>query len=101
MKKILNGFWLGLVLVFNAYCVGQKWRLTQHCRHCHNGQKEERREPVKLRMSTEKHVGRMLEGNQRFSVVLRCRENRNRCKSSKAAVGRDGKIWLVKAESEK
>lgn len=91
----------GLVLDFNVDCVGQKWRLTQHCRYCHNGLKEERREPVKLQMSTEKHVGRMLEGNQRFSVVLRCRENRNWCKSSKAAVGRDGKVWLVKTESEK
>ncbi|KAJ7425851.1 Voltage-dependent calcium channel gamma-2 subunit [Willisornis vidua] len=57
--------------------VGQKWRLAQHCRYCHNGLRDEWKEPVKLQMSTNKHNKTMTEGNQRFSVILRRRDNRN------------------------
>lgn len=101
-----DGFCLGLGLVFNAGGVGQKWRLTRHCKYCHNGLREERREPVKLQTSTKKPVGRVLEGNQRFSATLRWRCIGDWCNLSKAALGREGKVGLIsprdrEAEGEK
>lgn len=62
-------------MVSNADGAGQKRRLTQHCRYCHKGQRNERKEPVKLQISTNRHMRKLPEGNQRFSLILRLRDN--------------------------
>lgn len=70
-------------------------------KYCHNEQRDERREPVKLQMSTSRHMRKMLEGNQRFRLILRLRDNRDWCKLSKAALGRVGKVGLTRTKSQR
>lgn len=44
---------------------------------------------------------KMREGNQRFRVILRLRDNRDWCKLSKAALGRVGKVGLIRTKSQR